>query len=149
MKRIIIYFFLLVVLGCGERIENNAEITNIEKKQNENFENETHYYYNETSEITGVFDIEAYETESGTSYPFCIRLNKPITVVSKELHDDFNLPLTDVVIVQLSMDQSQIKFAKDNKMYGKKVKIKGEFYHAHSIHHFTELLITVKEIEKF
>ena len=146
MKKIILFFLILLTISC--KSENNIN-GNKEKEitQNAVTINETHYYYEENSVIVGIFDIEKYETEDGINYPYCLRIEKPITVVSKELNDEFNVPETDVEIIQLSLSETQIKYLKEQKAYGKKVKVIGEMFSAHTIHHFTAVVMSVESIE--
>lgn len=146
MKKIILVFLILFIVSCKSE---NKTSENIEKEitQEVIITNETHYYYEENSTIIGIFDIEKYETEDGINYPYCLRIEKPITVVSKKVEDDFNVPETDVEVIQLALSEIQIKYLKDQKAYGKKVKIVGEMFSAHTIHHFTAVVMTVEGIE--
>ncbi len=146
MKRIILFLLILFTISCKSENKTN-ENTEKQKTEKEVITNETHYYYEENSIIIGIFDIEKYETESGVNYPYCLRLENSITVVSKELNDDFNVPETDVEIIQLSLSEIQIKYLKEQKAYGKKVKVTGEMFSAHTIHHFTAVVMTVENIE--
>lgn len=120
---------------------------NIEKKGNSvsKVSNKLTYYYEEPSQIIGVINTQKIEGNSGLIY--FLNLDKSINVLPKDSEDVINIEETGIKDIQLALDNEKIEFLKSKYTKGKKVKITGEFFHAHTSFHYTKIIMSVIKIE--
>ena len=121
---------------------------NVENKQKHASENpnKSTYKYDEPVTIVGTFGIKKFETETGIQKPYVLRLNSPITVVANG-GDEFNETETNQHIIQMAPSEEHINYLKSHNAYGKRIQVTGSFYHSHTGHHFTPVLISVSEVK--
>lgn len=72
-----------------------------------------------------------------------LKLVKPICVTGTE-GNDINTSETGITEMQLVLNDKQYK--KYKKMVGQKVVVTGTLFHSHTVHHKTNILITVKSM---
>ena len=123
--------------------DKNAE--NKQKRVPEN-PNKSTYKYDEPVTIVGTFGIKEFETETGIQKPYVLRLSSPITVIANG-GDEFNETETSQSIIQMSPSEEHINYLKSRNAYGKRIQVTGSFYHSHTGHHFTPVLISVSEVK--
>ncbi len=128
---------------------------NIKKSKEEKKDiNESTYYYAHNQTLVGTFNIKKIFVEEGAAdekgkniYPFFLFLNPSIQVVPATAEDADNEVETGVREIQLSLSTEWINFLNQKKAYGKKVRMTGELFHAHTVYHHTEVLMIVDSIE--
>ena len=124
---------------------SDKNIENKQKQANEN-PNKSKYKYDEPVTIVGTFGIKKVETENGIAKPYVITLNTPIKVVADE-GDDINETETNQNLIQLGLSEEQLKYLKSKNAFGKRIQVTGTFFHSHTGHHFTPVLMTVSEVK--
>ena len=120
---------------------SDKNIENKQKQANEN-PNKSKYKYDEPVTIVGTFGIKKFETENGIVKPYIITLSNPITVVANG-GNDFDETETN----QLALSEEQLKYLKSKNAFGKRIQLTGTFFHSHTGHHFTPVLMTVSEVK--
>ena len=125
---------------------SDENIENRKKRATEN-SNKSTYKYDEPVSIVGTFGVKEFETEEhGIQKPYVLRLSSSITVVANE-GDDFNETETNQSLIQLAFSDEHINYLKSQNAYGKRIQVTGTFYHSHTAHHFTPVLISVSEVK--
>ena len=124
---------------------SDKNIENKQKQANEN-PNKSKYKYDEPVTIVGTFGIKKFETENGSTRPYVITLNTPITVVANG-GNDFDETETNQNLIQLALSEEQLKYLKSKNAFGKRIQVTGTFFHSHTGHHFTPVLMTVSEVK--
>ena len=124
---------------------SDKNIENKQKQANEN-PNKSKYKYDEPVTIVGTFGIKKFETENGSARPYIITLNTPITVVANG-ENDFDETETNQNLIQLALSEEQLKYLKSKNAFGKRIQVTGTFFHSHTGHHFTPVLMTVSEVK--
>ena len=92
---------------------------NVENKQKRTSENpnKSTYKYDEPVTIVGTFGIKEFETE------------------------------TNQRTIQMAPSEEHINYLKSHNAYGKRIQVTGSFFHSHTGHHFTPVLISVSEVK--
>ena len=124
---------------------SDKNIENKQKQANEN-PNKSKYKYDEPVTIVGTFGIKKFETENGSVRPYVITLNTPITVIANG-GNDFDETETNQNLIQLALSEEQLKYLKSKNAFGKRIQVTGTFFHSHTGHHFTPVLMTVSEVK--
>ena len=124
---------------------SDKNIENKQKQANEN-PNKSKYKYDEPVTIVGTFGIKKFETENGSARPYVITLNTPITVVANG-GNDFDETETNQNLIQLALSEEQLKYLKSKNAFSKRIQVTGTFFHSHTGHHFTPVLMTVSEVK--
>ncbi len=124
---------------------SDKNIENKQKQANEN-PNKSKYKYDEPVKIVGTFGIKKFETENGIAKPYVITLNTPIKVVADE-GDDVNETENNQNMIQLALSEEQLKYLKSKNAFGKRIQVTGTFFHSHTGHHFTPVLMSVSEVK--
>ena len=124
---------------------SDKNIENKQKQANEN-PNKSKYKYDEPVTIVGTFGIKKFETENGIVKPYIITLSNPITVVANG-GNDFDETETNQNLIQLALSEEQLKYLKSKNAFGKRIQLTGTFFHSHTGHHFTPVLMTVSEVK--
>ena len=124
---------------------SDKNIENKQKQANEN-PNKSKYKYDEPVTIVGTFGIKKFETENESARPYVITLNTPITVVANG-GNDFDETETNQNLIQLALSEEQLKYLKSKNAFGKRIQVTGTFFHSHTGHHFTPVLMTVSEVK--
>ena len=124
---------------------SDKNIENKQKQANEN-PNKSKYKYDEPVTIVGTFGIKKFETENGSARPYVITLNTPITVIANG-GNDFDETETNQNLIQLALSEEQLKYLKSKNAFGKRIQVTGTFFHSHTGHHFTPVLMTVSEVK--
>lgn len=139
--------------GTSNTIVNNSDTAVGSKAGESTEENLTEYNYEPSvSTVTGILTSETFYGPPGFGETpqqdekekiLILKLDKPITIITTEGSDEFNVTRDDVTEVQLS--GSGIELA---SFENKKVKVTGMFYGAHTGHHYTDVLMAVQKAEK-
>ena len=124
---------------------SDKNIDNKQKQANEN-PNRSKYKYDKPVTIVGTFGIKKFETENGIVKPYIITLSNPITVVANG-GNDFDETETNQNLIQLALSEEQLKYLKSKNAFGKRIQVTGTFFHSHTGHHFTPVLISVSEVK--
>ena len=124
---------------------SDANVENQKKRAAEN-PNKSKYKYDEPVTIVGTFGIKKFETKNGIAKPYVITLNTPIKVVADE-GDDVNQTESNQNMIQLALSDEHINYLKSKNAYGKRIQVTGTFFHSHTGHHFTPVLISVSEVK--
>ena len=124
---------------------SDKNIENKQKQANEN-PNKSKYKYDEPVTIVGTFGIKKFETENGSVRPYVITLNTPITVIANG-GNDFDETETNQNLIQLALSEEQLKYLKSKNAFGKRIQVTGTFFHSHTGHHFTPVLMSVSEVK--
>ena len=124
---------------------SDKNIENKQKQANEN-PNKSKYKYDEPVTIVGTFGIKKFETENGSARPYVITLNTPITVIANG-GNDFDETETNQNLIQLALSEEHLNYLKSKNAFGKRIQITGTFFHSHTGHHFTPVLISVSEVK--
>ena len=132
-----------LILESDKVSDANAE--NQKKRAAEN-PNKSTYKYDEPVTIVGTFGIKEFETETGIQKPYVLKLSSPITVVANG-GDEFNETETNQRTIQMAPSEEHINYLKSRNAYGKRIQVTGSFYHSHTGHHFTPVLISVSEVK--
>ena len=80
--------------------------------------------------------------------PYVLKLSSPITVVANG-GDEFNETETNQRTIQMAPSEEHINYLKSRNAYGKRIQVTGTFFHSHTGHHFTPVLMTVSEVKNF
>ena len=132
-----------LILESDKVSDANAE--NQKKRAAEN-PNKSKYKYDEPVTIVGTFGIKKFETENGIVKPYIITLSNPITVVANG-GNDFDETETNQNLIQLALSEEHLNYLKSKNAFGKRIQITGTFFHSHTGHHFTPVLISVSEVK--
>ena len=132
-----------LILESDKVSDANAE--NQKKRAAEN-PNKSKYKYDEPVTIVGTFGIKKLETENGIVKPYIITLSNPITVVANG-GNDFDETETNQNLIQLALSEEHLNYLKSKNAFGKRIQITGTFFHSHTGHHFTPVLISVSEVK--
>lgn len=124
---------------------SDANVENQKKSATEN-PNKSKYKYEEPITIVGTFGIKKVETENGIAKPYVITLNTPIKVVADE-GDDVNETENNQNMIQLALTDEHINYLKSKNAYGKRIQVTGTFFHSHTGHHFTPVLMSISEVK--
>ena len=124
---------------------SDKNIENKQKQANEN-PNKSKYKYDEPVTIVGTFGIKKFETENGSARPYVITLNTPITVIANG-GNDFDETETNQNLIQLALSEEHLNYLKSTNAFGKRIQITGTFFHSHTGHHFTPVLLSVSEVK--
>lgn len=90
-------------------------------------------------ELVGLLSVETFSDARGEMEKGVIlSLHEPIDVKGDEFGDRVN-GITNIQIVYLGGDRWKIE-----KYIGKKIKINGKLFHAHTAHHHTKVLLEVR-----
>ena len=132
-----------LILESDKVSDANAE--NQKKRAAEN-PNKSKYNYDEPVTIVGTFGIKKFETENGIVKPYIITLSNPITVVANG-GNDFDETETNQNLIQLALSEEHLNYLKSTNAFGKRIQITGTFFHSHTGHHFTPVLLSVSEVK--
>ena len=124
---------------------SDKNVENKQKRVSEN-PNKSTYKYDEPVAIVGTFGIKEFETETGIQKPYVLKLSSPITVVANG-GDEFNETETNQRTIQMAPSEEHINYLKSRNAYGKRMQVTDSFFHSHTGHHFTPVLISVSEVK--
>ena len=93
-----------------------------------------------------LLELRNFETETGIQKPYVLKLSSPITVVANG-GDEFNETETNQRTIQMAPSEEHINYLKSRNAYGKRIQVTGSFFHSHTGHHFTPVLISVSEVK--
>jgi uncharacterized protein DUF4431 len=154
-KTILFALFTTIAYSCNNKASdkraetdtttNKTVANNTIPDQQEPVQQENYKYDPAVSILYGTIDTEGFEGPSGNKENvFILTVEKPIDVISETTDpDDPNITRRNVIKIQLIPGEN----IQLNDRLHKKVKLTGVLFGAHTGHHFTDVLLGVKQLD--
>ena len=96
------------------------------------------YYYGEPATVDGFFEVKNIQLETRTAKAYFITLDEPVTLLPSEGY----VGEADNKVIQLLITDKNVDY-----LNGKRVRIKGPFFHSETEYHSTPVVFEVLEID--
>ena len=136
-----------IINGLKYSIENNnaQNYSSYQNNYNDDYDDDDYdydsenlYYYGELATVDGFFEVKNIQLETRTAKAYFITLDEPVTLLPSEGY----VGEADNKVIQLLITNKNVDY-----LNGKRVRIKGPFFHSETEYHSTPVVFEVLEID--